>query len=468
MQKKRLSGLGLSRLLALLRQALGGSDADYTQMSLGKSIFLLAIPMVMEMLMESIFAIVDIYFVSRLGAGAIATVGITESVLTLVYALSFGVSMATTAMVSRRIGEKDPRGAARSAMQAIYTGVALSLPIAVVGVLYYRQILDLMGLQNTHHAGYAAIMLGSNLSIMLLFIINSIFRSAGDPAISMRVLIFSNGLNLLLDPLFIFGLGPIPAMGVEGAALATALSRSLGVVYQLSILFSGRHRIRPDWSDLLPRPALIKQLAQLATGATMQSIIATSSWIGLIRILAHFGDEVVAGYTLGIRIVVFSLLPSWGVSNAASTLVGQNLGAGQSQRAERAAWIAAWANTLWMALLSALVVGLAPWLIGLFSTDALLIGHGSLALRIIGAGFVFYGFGMVMTNALNGAGDTLSPTWLNLFAFWLFEIPLAYLLALHVGWGQSGVYWAIFMAEGLLTIASALWFRQGYWKTSKV
>ncbi len=464
MGQYKISKQQIQTLFREMLEAIRGTDKDFTKGHLGKAIFLLSIPMVLEMLMESIFAVADIYFVSQLGASAIATVGITESLITIVYAFGIGISTATTALVARRTGEKDERSAAKSAVHAIYTGAFISFAIAIPGVIYYREILQMMGLESTKHAMYAAIMLGGNLFIMLLFIINAIFRSSGDAAVSMRVLALANGLNIILDPILIFGIGPFPELGVMGAAIATTTGRGLAVVYQFYLLFRGDYRVKPVLEDLMLDIKLIGKVLKLSGGGIFQYIIATSSWIGLMRILAEFGDEVVAGYTIAIRIIVFSLLPSWGISNAAATLVGQNLGAKQPDRAERSAWFTGGVNTVWMGFLSIVLFLWAEKWVAFFTTDPVVLKYGIDSLKIVSLGFAFYGMGMVMVNSLNGAGDTYTPTWINVLCFWMIEIPLAYVLAMTLGWGEQGVFYSIIIAESIMTLVSLAIFKQGRWK----
>lgn len=447
---------------------LNGVEKDYTSGSLGKALILLSLPMVFEMMMESIFAIADIYFVSKLGASAIATVGITESLITLIYAVALGISMATTALISRRIGEKKPNEAATTAVQAIYTGIVMSTIIAIPGVIYYKELLQLMGMTNFDYSSYAAIMLGGNMTIMLLFVINAVFRSAGNAVISMYVLIFANVLNLLLDPLLIFGFGPVPAFGIEGAAIATTIGRGSAVILQLYLLFTSDIQIKLKEVDLRPRFNLIFRILRLSAGGVLQYIIATSSWVAIMRILALFGDQVVAGYTIAIRLIVFSLLPSWGISNAAATLVGQNLGAKKPERAEKSVWLSARINAVIMGILGAILfIGAVFW-VSFFTEDPSVLKSGVAGLQIVSYGFVFYGFGMVIVNSFNGAGDTYTPTFINLACFWLFEIPLAYWLAIEQGWGENGVFYSIPIAETMVTIAAVLFFRRGKWKTKEV
>jgi putative MATE family efflux protein len=427
--------------------------------------------MVLEMAMESVFAIVDIFFVSKLGAETVAVVGITESLMTIIYALGIGIGTAATAIISRRIGEKDPQQASRAAGQAIITGSAISLALAIPSVLFYREILIMMGISEESADAYGSftmIIMGGNLVVMLLFINNAIFRSSGDAAISMKVLWFANILNIILDPILIFGLGPIPALGIKGAAIATTTGRGLGVIYQFYLLFHSKHRIKLKFSVLKPDWDIIRQLLRLSAGSTGQYLIATSSWIFLVRVISLFGSQVVAGYTIAIRIMFFLLLPSWGISNAAATLVGQNLGAGKPDRAERSAWITGYVNIAFLGIIG-LILALTPAsFIRLFISDPEVVHHGASCLRILSYGFIAYGLGMVMVNSLNGAGDTVTPTWINFFCYWLLEIPLAYLLAVYFNLRENGVFISILVAEIAMTLTALHFFRKGKWKLKKV
>ncbi|MGC9343895.1 MAG: MATE family efflux transporter [Bacteroidales bacterium] len=454
-----------------LREAIGGNERDYTSIRLSKAIFLLSVPMILEMIMESTFAVFDIYFVSQLGSDAVATVGITESLMTIVYAIGFGLSIATTALVSRRIGEKKKEAASVAAIQAIITGFFISIFITISGVFFSKELLALMGAtEEMIETGYTypMIMLSGNGIIMLLFIINAVFRSAGDAAISMRVLFIANLLNIVLDPCLIFGWGPFPEMGIKGAAVATNIGRGVAVVYQFYILFKGNSRIHLMWKHLKVSFGVIKKLVKLSLGGIGQNIIATSSWIFMVRIIAEFGSEVLAGYTIAIRIIIFSLLPSWGLANAAATLVGQNLGADKPRRAERSVWTAGFANMILLGLFAIAFITSPEYFIKLFTSEPGVVRAGTDCLRLISFGFLFYAMGMVMVQAFNGAGDTTTPTWMNLFCFWLFEIPLAYLLAMKAGFEEQGVFMAIVMAESALTILGVILFRRGKWKTNKV
>lgn len=463
--------LKYKKLLLNLKEAIAGTEQDFTTGSMRKSIFLLAVPMVIEMIMEAIFAVVDIFFVAKLGADAIATVGITESLITIVYSIAVGLSIATTAMVSRRIGEKDKKGAGRTAFQSIITGTFVSVLIAIPGILFAKDLLMLMGASEniySNMSSYTTIMLGGNVVIMLLFIINAIFRSAGDAAISMRILIIANALNIVLDPILIFGFGPIPALGITGAAIATNVGRGLAVLYQFYVLFNGHKRVQLTISNLRIHFATIRQLIKLSLGGIGQQLIATSSWIGMVRIISIFGSEALAGYTIAIRVIIFSLLPAWGISNAAATLVGQNLGADQPDRAAKSVWSVGKVNVVYMGLIGVVLFLFPSSILRLFTDDIAIITSGISSLQIISLGFIFYGLGMVMVQALNGAGDTVTPTWINLFSFWLFEIPLAYLMAIRFNIGENGVYYAIVIAEIVMTLAAVWFFRLGKWKLKRV
>jgi len=454
-----------------LKEAVSGTEQDFTEGRLGRAILLLSIPAVLEMIMESIFVIVDIYFVSRLGSNAVATVGLTESMITIVYAISLGLATATTSMVSRRIGEKNPDKASKTAFQAILTGIIVSIVIAIPGSIFSSRLLDLMGASSeivSGMSGYTRIMLGGNVVIMLLFIINAIFRSAGDAVVAMRVLWVGNIINIILDPCLIFGWGPFPELGVTGAAVATTTGRGIAVLFQFWLLFFGRKRIRLSVKHLGFDLKIISRLIKLSLGSIGQNLIGTTSWIALVRIISVFGSEIVAGYTIAIRIVSFTLLPSWGISNAASTLVGQNLGAKHPERAERAVMITGLVNMILLGTVGLIYVLFPGPFIRLFIHDQAVIKAGIECLRIVSIGFIMYGFGMVLVNSFNGAGDTATPLKINFIAFWMIEIPLAWILAIKSGMNENGVFWAIVIAESFMTITAFFVFRRGKWKLKEV
>lgn len=470
---------------ATVKEAVAGSERDFTEGNLGTAIFLLSVPMILEMVMESVFAIVDIFWVAHLGADAVAVVGITESMLAIVYAMAIGLSVGATATVARRIGEKDNNGAAQSAIHVIYLGLFISAVISTVGVIFAQDFLRILGASEKVIADgttFTQIMLGGNAVILFLFLLNGIFRGAGDAAIAMRVLWLANILNIVLAPLFIFGnkiffqFGLVvpdyvlnnwmfPEMGVTGAAVATNIGRGVGVLYAAWILFRPGGRITVLRKHLAVNFGLLWQLLKLSSSAMIQYTIGTASWIGLIRVVSGFGSEAVAGYTIGLRIIVFALLPSLGIANAAATLVGQSLGAGKPDRAETAVWRAGLYSACFLAVVGVLFIAFAPFIVHLFVNEPTVAGYAIDCLRIVSLGFFFYGYGMVLEQSFNGAGDTWTPTYMNLFVFWLFEIPLAYALAYHFGFGVYGVFWAITAAFSLLAIVSGLIFRRGKWKT---
>ncbi len=461
----------LSRLYSYFKIAITGTEQDFTSGSIRRAIFMLSVPMVLEMMMESIFFLVDAYYVSSLGANAIATVGLTESVLTLVYAIAIGLSMGVTAIVARRVGENDIIGASQAAIQSIFLGIAVAILISIIGILFPKEILGLMGAKSDLIAdgyGYTQILLGGNITIMLLFLINAVFRGAGDASVAMRVLIFSNLLNIILDPMFIFGFGPIPAFGVQGAAIATTIGRGSAVIFQLLILFYGWSTIKVGFKDIVFRASVMLNLVKVSLGGIGQFIIGTSSWVFLMRIMAEFGSEVLAGYTIAIRVLMFTLMPSWGMSNAAATLVGQNLGAAKPDRAEKSVWKIGKYNAYFMLVVSVFYLAFAEVIIQIFSHEALVIEYGALSLRIIAAGYVFYAYGMVIIQSFNGAGDTKTPTIINFFCFWVFQLPFAYFAALIFDWGVLGVLLAITFAEVMIAVIGIIWFRKGRWKAVKV
>lgn len=471
MHSKNASIKTIHRLLSDLREALTGTDQDFTKVGLNRAIFLLSVPMVLEMLMESVFAVVDIFFVGKLGPDAVATVGITESLLTIVYATGMGLALGTTALVSRRIGEKKYERASMAAFQAIFAGLMVSLLIAVPGAFLASKILSVMGADPSlirEGYQYTAIMLGGNGIIMLLFIINAVFRSSGDAAISMRVLWLANMINIVLDPCLIFGLGPFPELGLTGAAVATNIGRGLAVAYQFYLLFNGRGRVRLKVRHLFVQLSILKRLIRLSLGGIGQMLIATTSWIGLVRIVSEFGSEVLAGYTIAIRIIIFALLPSWGLSNAAATLVGQNLGARQPDRAQRAVWVTGKINMVFLGSVALVLIAIPGYFMGLFIDDNQVMQSGITCLRTISYGFILYALGMVMVQALNGAGDTATPTMINFFCFWLIEIPLSYVLAIRLGWAEKGVAAAIIIAESVMALWATFLFQKGRWKLREV
>ncbi len=454
-----------------IKASVSGTHQDFTEGKIGRAILLLSIPMVLEMGMESIFAVVDIFFVSKLGADAVATVGITESIITIVYAIAIGLAMGTTAIVARRIGEKDVEGAAKSTVQAILVGLLASLPISLIGIFFAQDLLRLMGADQNiidNMYGYTAIMIGSNMVIMLLFVINAVFRGAGDAAISMRVLWLANAFNIVLDPILIFGWWIFPELGVKGAAVATTIGRGIGVIYQFYLLAGSSSRIKVLKEHVKVNWEIMKRLIKVSLGGIGQFIIATSSWIGLVRITAEFGSVTVAGYTIAIRILIFSILPSWGMSNAAATLVGQNLGAGKPDRAEKSTWMTAIVNMVFLGFVGIVFYTFSEFLVRIFTDDEAIIAVGAQCLRIISYGYLAYAFGMIIIQAFNGAGDTKTPTIINFFCFWLIEIPLAYFLAIELGWEQEGVFYSIVVAETCLGIFGFILFRRGKWKEVSV
>jgi putative MATE family efflux protein len=465
------TGKNIKSLFSDIIEAVAGSEQDFTEGRLSRAILLLSIPAVLEMVMESVFVIADIFFVSRLGADSVATVGLTESMVTIIYAIAIGLGTATTSLVSRRIGEKNNDEASRSAFQAILTGLIVSIIIGVPGALLAEQMLELMGASKNiteNMAGYARIMLGGNVVIMMLFIINAIFRSAGDAAVAMKVLWIGNIINILLDPCLIFGLGPFPRMGVTGAAVATSIGRGTAVMVQFYLLFFGRKRIRLSIRHLTLDFTIMLKLLRLSFGSIGQNLISTTSWVALVRIISIFGSEIVAGYTIAIRIVGFTLLPSWGISNAASTLVGQNLGARKPDRAERAVWVTGWTNMILLGMIGLILVIFPDFFIRMFISNENVIKSGILCLRIVSIGYIAYGLGMVLVNSFNGAGDTATPLKINIFVFWMVEIPLAYILAIKAGLSEEGVFIAIVIAESLMTLIAWLVFRRGKWKVKEV
>ena len=458
---------------ALFRRAVAGdSNIDYTEGSIGRATFLLAVPMLLEMTMESIFAITDIFFVARLGTEAVATVGLTEAVITLLFAVAIGLSMGATALVARRIGEKDTEGAAKSAAQVLWLGLMVSVVVGALGIMYPREILALMGAEQAVvdiGTGYTRIMFGGSFTIMFLFLINAVFRGAGDANIAMRALVVANSINIVLDPCLIFGIGPFPEMGVTGAAVATNIGRSVGVLYGLYYLFGSGGRLRLYARHLALKLSVLLSLVRISAGGIGQFLVATASWVFLMQIVADFGSEPVAGYTLAVRIAMFTLLPAWGLSNAAAALVGQNLGAKQLLRAETATWQVARYTAIYSAVVAVLVVLFAPTMAEFFlAEDPVAIGYTVDTLRIFAYGYVFWGFGMTIIQAFNGAGDTVTPTLINFLCFWVFQVPFAYVLAVVLEMGPRGVFWAVFAADSLVGIIAVLFFMQGKWKKKQV
>ena len=454
-----------------MRESLRDSDTDYTRGDVGRALGLLAIPMMLEMSMESVFAVVDIAFVSRLGTDAIAAVGITEALITVLYAVAVGLGMGVTAMVSRRIGANEREAAARVTGQAIWIGAALSVLIGVTGVTYAADLLRLMGATASvieTGTGFAAVLLGGSASIVYLFLLNAAFRGAGDASVALRSLWLANGLNIVLDPCLIFGLGPFPEMGVTGAAVATTIGRSIGVIYQLWYLFDGRGRLRFRLRNMMIAPKVMLRMLIISTGGIGQFLIATSSWIVIMRIVAIYGSTAVAAYTIGLRMFEFIWLPSWGLGNAAATLVGQNLGAERPDRAEQSTWRAVRYNAIFMTTIGVLLAILAPIITGLFSNDAEVLRYGTSCLRILAIGIPMYAVGMIVTQALNGAGDTTTPTAINFVSFWILQIPLAYWLATSILHSPNGVFFAIVVSESLVTVLSVIIFRRGRWKSRLV
>jgi putative MATE family efflux protein len=459
------------RFWSSVREALRGSHQDFTTGSLNRAILLLAVPMVLEMVLESLFAVVDVFWVGRLGADAVATVGLTESLLSLVFAVGLGLSLSTTAMVARRIGEKDPAGAAVAGVQAIAIGLAVSVIVGLPCLFFAPNLLHAMGATPQIIAvgsGYARIALGGSGVIMLLFLNNAIFRGAGDAAIAMRLLWVSNIINLVLDPCLIFGWGAFPKLGVTGAALATFTGRSIGVLYQFYRLLRGTERIRILRRQIRLNFQVLLRLLRVSLTGILQFAIAHTSWIGLVRIVSMFGAAALAGYTIAIRIVVFIILPSWGLSNAAATLVGQNLGAKQPERAEKSVWRTGFYNMLFLGAIGIVFIFFAEPIVRLFTHDPEVIPLAASCLRILSYGNIAYAYGMVMLQAFNGAGDTVTPTLVNFFGFWLLEIPLAYFLAIPGGMHSNGVFLSIVIAEAFIAAVSIILFKRGRWKRQQI
>ena len=454
-----------------LKSAIRGTEADYTTIGMKRAVFLLAVPMILELVMESTFAVVDIYFVGKLGASAVATVGLTETYLFLLYSIGMGLATAVTAIVARRIGEKRGEDAGASAIQSIFLAILASLPFAIAGIFFSKELLLLMGGDEwvvEQGYRYTQWMLGGNAVIMLLFVINAVYRGAGDAAIAMRILWISNGINIVLDPLLIFGWGPVPAMGIEGAAIATTIGRGVGIFVQLWILFRGGKHIRATWAQIAWNGKAMLNILRTSLGGIGQMLVAMTSWIFLMRILADIGSEAVAGATIAIRIMMFTMMPAWGLSNAAATLVGQNLGAGNPDRAESAVWKTGFYNMGFLVSVSVLYFFFNEELIGIFTSDPGVISVGAEWIKILSYSYFVYGWWMVATQAFNGAGDTRTPTLINIVFFWLIQIPLCYTLAILYAWEQSGVFWGVFISETSVGIFTLWLFTRGRWKRYQV
>lgn len=456
---------------ATLRGALRGTTEDLTAISVRRAVVLLAVPTILEMSMESLLTVVDIFFVSKLGSNAVATVGLTESMLSIIYALAMGLSAGATAIIARRTGEKDHEGAAVAAVQVVLAAVLGAVVIGAVGVVAAPRLLGLMGASAEvveYGSGYARLMLGGNVSIFLLFVINAIFRSAGDAAVAMRSLWLANLLNMALAPLLIFGLGPVPAMGVLGAAMATTISRAVGVAYQLVVLARGRGQLVVAARHLVASASVMRELLRIASTAALQVLVETASWLGLVRILSSFGSNALAGYTIAMRVAVFAMLPSWGMAGAAATLVGQNLGAGSPERAKRTVNTVALYNVLFLGTIGLIFAAIPGVIVAPFTADPDVATFASSCLRIVSLGFLFFGYGMVAVQSFNGAGDTTTPLGLNAVCFWLFKLPLAYVLANHTGLGSSGVFVAITGAYTLQAVGGWWLFRRGSWQKTQI
>jgi len=461
----------ISNIINIFRLALAGNDTNILEGNINRAIILLAIPMTLEMIMESLFAIVDIFFVSKIGVNAIAVVGLTESMLTITYSLGWGLAMGATAMIARRVGEGDNDGASVAAVQSIYLAVIISLPIMFTGIFFSEDLLRLMGASEeiiSEGSGYTKLSLGFNLIVILLFLINGIFRGAGDAALAMRSLWIANTLNIIIDPLLIFGIAFFPQLDISGAAVATIIGRSSGIIYQLYHLKKGKGLIKIHKDNWHFKPDIIRKLVKLSSGVTAQFIIGSASWIFLMRIISTFGSTALAGYTIAIRIVIFTLLPAWGFSNAAATMVGQNLGANQPDRAEKAVWRTGLLNMAFMGTVMILFFLFGGNIASFFTEEKEVVNNASKCLSIFAMGYLFYAFGMVLVQSFNGAGDTKTPTIMNLFVFWLFQIPLAYTLAIHLGIGAEGAYYSIVASESAFSIVGYFLFKRGRWKAVKV
>ena len=461
----------MKQIFKIIWEAVQGEEKNYTTGSINRAIILLSIPMILEMIMEALFAVVDVFFVSKVSVNAVATVGLTESVITLVYSIAIGISMATTAMISRRIGEGNSEKAAEAAVQSMIIAVTFSLILSVAGIFFARDILSLMGGSDSligEGIWYTRLIFGGNIVIMLLFLLNAIFRGAGDAAIAMRALWIANILNIILDPCFIFGWGPFPEMGVTGAAVATNLGRGIGVLYQLYMLFKGKVIVKIARRHVIVVSGVIRRLLVVSIGGMGQYIIASASWIFLMRIISEFGEMALAGYTISIRMLIFAILPAWGMANAAATLVGQNLGANQPDRAETSVWRSAFLTMAFLLIVSVVYFLFAEPMVRFFHSDPDVVLYGVASLKIICLGYVFFAYGMVISQAFNGAGDTSTPTWLNFICFWLLQIPLAYVLGVSLKIGPNGVFWAVAISESILALMCIYVFRLGKWKLVKI
>lgn len=462
----------LKTLFSLIWRGIKGDHQDFTSGSINHAIVLLSVPMILEMGMESIFAVVDVYFVSRLNDNdALAAVGLTESVLSLIYSLAFGLSMGATALVARRVGEKDEHGAEEAAVQALFLGLFVSLALTIAGLVFAEHVLRFMGGSEdliARNGDYTRIMFGGNITIIMLFMINAIFRGAGDASLAMKALVIGNSLNIILDPILILGFGPIPAMGVKGAAIATNIGRGVAVCFQIYHLIKGSSVVKLKLAHMRIRSAIILNMIRVSLGGIAQMLIGSASWIFLMRLMSDFGSAPLAGYFIAIRIIIFAILPAWGMANASATLVGQNLGAGFPERAETSVWRAGFMNMVFLGLITVVFFSMAEYILSFFSQDPEVLRHGVQCLKIVSLGYVFYAYGMVIGQSFNGAGDTRTPTIINIVGFWVFQIPLAYALSAYFHTGPVGVYVAISLAESLMAIASIYIFRKGNWKLVKV
>ncbi|PHI19899.1 MATE family efflux transporter [Lewinellaceae bacterium SD302] len=461
----------LQRYYKLFKAALRGEENDFSNVSINHALVMLAVPMMLEMAMESVFSLVDTYFVGRIGNEALNTIGYTEVVLTLVYSIAIGLSVAPMAMVARFVGEKNMEDAGRAARQALWLGIAVSVVIGAFGLYYAEDILRAVGASEAviqEGLNYTRLMFGGNIVIMLLFLLNGVFRGAGEASRAMRVLWLANGINIVLDPLFIFGIGPFPELGVTGAAVATNIGRGVAVLYQLYILFSGRSVVNLSGGKFRFDGSMMKRILNVASTGAFQYLLASASWIFLMRIVSKSGEEAVAGYVIAIRLIIFTLLPAWGLANATATFVGQNLGSNQPGRAETAVWKSIRITTYYILFVTAIYLLFTPQLIGAFVEDPAAVEYGITALRIIGGGYILFGFGMIFSQAFNGAGDTRTPSWINFICFWLLEIPLGYLLGVTLDYGVAGVCFSVVIAEATLSLIAYWLFRKGNWKTTSI